>query len=253
VFALAKIARSLLSPVPLLFVALLVLAWRARGERVGRGLALLSAALWLLGASLPVEGALRAWESLSPPVRAAALAPADVILVLGGSSKSPRGEGDLFEWTEAADRPLAALYLYELGLAPTILLSGGSGDWLERDEPEAPRLAAWLVQRGVPQSAIRIEDTSRNTFENARASAELLRADQTPRVILVTSAFHMPRALATLKRAGVDARPYPVDYRAEPLRLHPSLLFPNVHGLRDSSLLLREWGAWLAYRLRGRL
>jgi uncharacterized SAM-binding protein YcdF (DUF218 family) len=110
----------------------------------------------------------------------------------------------------AARRVAAAASAYQAGVAPRILASGGRR-WGEYVEARAFRQE--LAEAGVPEEAAIEELCSLSTFENAIFSAALLRrlpgVSRVPRAVIVTCPFHMPRALADFRRAGVDAEPFP--------------------------------------------
>ena len=93
-----------------------------------------------------------------------------------------------------------------------------------------------LLRAGIPRAQIVIEPGSRNTAENARFSAELVRPNPGDRWILVTSAYHMPRALGCFRRAGFDVEPYPVDFQSS----------------IDQRRAWREYIGVIGYRLLGR-
>ena len=69
-----------------------------------------------------------------------------------------------------------------------------------------------LKEWGIPSEAVLIEGRSRNTYENAIETKKLLKARQIDKILLITSALHMPRALATFRTAGIDAIPSPSGY-----------------------------------------
>ncbi len=119
-------------------------------------------------------------------------------------------------------------------------------------------MAKLLQLMGVPENAILIEKSSRNTHENILNSMELLRELSTEGelpekpVLLVSSAWHLPRALAICTKQGLSVRAFSVDSQAEPLLL-PADLFPDAWALHRSTRLFREWLGLIAYRLLGRL
>jgi uncharacterized SAM-binding protein YcdF (DUF218 family) len=95
------------------------------------------------------------------------------------------------------------------GKARFVIASGGA---LRKGPAETYAMAALLTAWGVPQEAIILETASRNTYENAINSKRLLEAHGLHQVLLVTSALHMPRALALFRALGIDAGPAPTDF-----------------------------------------
>ena len=96
----------------------------------------------------------------------------------------------------------------------------------------------------APHQEVRFEAESRNTAENARNTAALLETGARP-WLLVTSAAHMPRAVATFRAEGLSVLPYPVDYRTEP----DNLVWPRDLGgsLSDAGVALHEWLGLVVY------
>jgi uncharacterized SAM-binding protein YcdF (DUF218 family) len=247
---LSKILPALLAPFSL---ALLLLAaglwihkWRAR--------LLVSALLVLLIPACPLvsDFLLSTLERQYPDRGLEALPPAEAIVVLGGSIGGPGGKHRDSHIVGASDRLLAALRLYHAGKAPLILCSGGSlalfGEAEKR--PESEIVSSLLQEWGVPAGAILTEERSVNTHENAARSYDMLAARGIHKILLVTSAMHMPRAAATFRKAGFEVIPAPADFRTgwdqEPLDW-----IPNPSSLSDSEKALREWVGLWTYRLRG--
>jgi uncharacterized SAM-binding protein YcdF (DUF218 family) len=116
---------------------------------------------------------------------------------------------------------------------------------------EAAAMRDFLVELGVPATAVVLEERSRNTRENALYTAEVLQAQGIGPVLLVTSALHMPRALATFQAAGVDAIPAATDFE---VIQRPRVLLdwlPDAEALAASTRALKEYlGLWV-YRHRG--
>ncbi|MEO0913114.1 MAG: YdcF family protein [Pseudomonadota bacterium] len=129
---------------------------------------------------------------------AGALTEADAILVLG-AGMSPEGVLDAATQT----RVQAGVSLYEAGLAPVLLMSGGPA--VSGGPAAGKEMAKLAVAAGVPEEAILTETRSTSTLQNARFSAPILQTLGLERVIVVTEGFHMARALLSLRWAGVRA------------------------------------------------
>ena len=119
------------------------------------------------------------------------------------------------------------------GKAPLIIVSGGNVFLQEGIRPESAYTADLLQEWGIPQSAIIFEGNSRNTRENAVETSRLLKNRQLNRVLLVTSAFHMPRALATFRAVGIDAIPSPSSISADIGPANVAKLDPVSRRFRD--------------------
>jgi uncharacterized SAM-binding protein YcdF (DUF218 family) len=104
-----------------------------------------------------------------------------------------------------------------------------------------------LLGAGIDPARIVFESRSRNTCGSPRATRELVRADPAERWLLVTSAYHMPRAVACFRAAGWDVTPYPTDFRRGP----DPLYFGLVENLDDLDQAAHEWVGLIYYRLRG--
>ena len=186
---------------------------------------------------------------------------AEVIVVLGGGTDSALYPRQIVEVNGAGDRVLYAGWLYHQGAAPKLLLSGGYINYMgERDAP-ANEMADLLAMLGVPEEALWLDPNSRNTYENALNSREILEREGINRVILVTSALHMPRSVALFEKQGLEVIPAPVDYAVTQTtweRLwEPSLsnivfnLMPSGSNLQKTTTALKEYIGMLVYSLRG--
>jgi len=179
------------------------------------------------------------------------------IVVLGGAIDAAASEFQgAPNYGAAADRVMAAVALARRHPDAWILATGGSGALRPEVAREASLEAATLVDLGVSPSRIASETESRNTFENAELSLELVRNLSTGRGgrwVLVTSAFHMPRAVASFCSAGwTDLVPWPVDHRAGGASAFRFDWNParNIDALNTA---VKEWIGLLAYRLSWRI
>ena len=191
-------------------------------------------------------------ERQYPPAAVEAAPTADAIVVLGGgvgAAIPPRVYPDLYD---AADRVVHAARLYHAGKAPRIIVSGGFLRWREQARPEAEGMMELLIALGMPSEAIVAEPNSQTTYENARNTAALLDANGWDDVLLVTSAMHMRRALATFRAAGVDAHPVATDYGV--VDSGEALLFrlvPSADALAASTRAIKEYAGYAVYCWRG--
>ena len=251
---LDKILTQLAYPFNLSLALLLVAAillWR----RQQLGLPVLGFALvWLWFWAMPMISH-TLWLSLEKPFSdepVETLQQADAIVVLGGGIRPampPRfAYPDLYSY---ADRIWHAARIYRSGKAPRVIVSGGNLPWLGERQTEAEAMRSVLIELGVASEAIVLERDSRSTRENAAYTARLLSELGIERVLLVTSAFHMQRALASFRAVGIDAIPAPTDFQAVPEDQHLLRWLPDIGALLASSIAIKEYlGLWV-YRWRG--
>ncbi len=212
-YGVSKILPLLIYPTGLA-CSLLMLALWLRKPKSARRLVLGALLAIALGGNRLVSMTLvRALEWRHPSLSERALPSADAIVVLGGGTRQRLDPRPWHEVGEAGDRVIYAARLYRAGAAPVVVVSGGQGTLDNPGTvPEANAMQDMLVDLGVPESAIYVEGLSRNTYENGVESARLLQANGWRRVLLVTSALHMPRAYAVFARHDLEITPAPTDY-----------------------------------------
>ena len=176
------------------------------------------------------------------------------IVMLGGAVDThitvERGHATL---NEAGERVSAMLALSRRFPEARLVLSGGASHVLTTQPVTESAVARnLLVELGVEPSRIEVEERSRDTCENAEQSLLLATPRSGEQWLLVTSASHMPRAVACFRAAGFPVRPYPVDYRT---RGEADLRRPVdsiADGLQAVDLAAHEWIGLTTYRLFGR-
>ncbi|MGB3312028.1 MAG: YdcF family protein [Nodosilinea sp.] len=142
---------------------------------------------------------------------------AEAIVVLGGSIKPQFPPRPWIDVAEEGDRVLHGARLYLAGKAPLLVFSGGRITWGQGQiRSEAEDMAELAAALGVPNRAMLMEPDSLNTFENATYTQVLLADRGIKRILLVTSAMHMPRALAIFRKQGFEAIPAPTDFHVAP-------------------------------------
>ena len=175
---------------------------------------------------------------------------ADVIVVFGGRTQSDRANWfEPYDRTKALDRIDRAEALYKAGRAPKILLSGSA---LEGKVSEAQMMARLLRQRGIPDAVIILENDSRFTYENARFTDVLMRGQKLKSALLVTSALHMPRALGSLEKRGVQVTAAGLAPQITlPASNAPDLWWPDLRSLEASRTIIKEYLGLFGYWVRG--
>ena len=171
----------------------------------------------------------------------------DGVVLLGGIVDVMVSEPDRPRaYDDNSERLLATYDLLRTGLAKEVVVS--SGDGFGR---EAHVLQQQLIDWGIAPERVVIEDQSRNTRENAVESARLAHARGWKSILVVTSAFHMERALGCFKAVGLEVDALPVDPRSyDPARFSGSWL-PRVGNLAQSTHALHEIAGRVIYRVRG--
>jgi uncharacterized SAM-binding protein YcdF (DUF218 family) len=215
---LSNLLTLALLPVGLaVLLGLLALVMAAIGRR--RAALLLFAAqvglLWLSASPWTATHLMLWLEGDYPPVALEETPIADVVVVLGGAVKQV-GEPAVENLTSASGRVLRAARLYRAGKVDAVLAVGGNLSWSGYRIPESALMRDLLVEWGVPKEAILLETRSQNTHENAVFAAEILTSQDWNRVLLVTSASHMARAVGAFRAAGIDVIPSPTDYAVRP-------------------------------------
>jgi uncharacterized SAM-binding protein YcdF (DUF218 family) len=239
-----------------LLIGLGIVLTFTRFASAGRRIALLALALLLFCGLGPVS----AWllyplEARFPDApRPDAPAPAGII-VLGGAvdDRIASAGRPQIELNEAGDRVLAMIALAQRYPETRIIFTGGAADVITTtDQPEGEAIRARIAAYGLDPARIIFETQSRNTHENALLTLPLARPKPGEEWWLVTSAWHMPRAIGVFRAAGYRVRAYPVDYRTASvadLWRFGSLM---GEGLRRTDLAAKEWIGLLAYRVTGR-
>lgn len=178
----------------------------------------------------------------------------DGIVVLGGGFEGAinlvRGG---YELNSGGDRMVETAILARRFPTARVVVSGGTGELFlegEGDAATAPRL---LTALGVTADRLILENKSRNTYENAVFTKGLVTPKPGETWLLVTSAFHMPRAKALFDKAGFATIPWPVDYRTTG-REGIGLFRDNpADSLQVTTMAIREWIGLFAYWISGRI
>jgi uncharacterized SAM-binding protein YcdF (DUF218 family) len=176
----------------------------------------------------------------------------DGIVVLGGSVSphisAARGRPSV---RDAAERLLAAAVLARRYPEARVIMSGGEANIIPTGEREAGVMRDVLVNQGIPAARIILDSRSRNTYENAVESKRLAEPKPGEVWVLITSAWHMPRAVGCFRSVGWDVIPYPVDYQSSG-KFEWRTSFQLRKELVRIDTAAREWMGLVAYRLLGR-
>ena len=180
---------------------------------------------------------------------------ADAIVVLSGggrtiSSKTSR----IFEWNDP-DRFLAGLSLFDKNRSQNLIFTAGFNPYNKFLKSEGNLYKKEAIKFGIPEENIYITGPVKNTLEEVKEIKNLIRSKlflEKPKIILVTSAYHMKRAKNLIIKENIDVIPYPVDFRSEIIDvdflLNPLNWIPNSKNLSSSSSALRELIGRIAYK-----
>jgi len=192
-------------------------------------------------------------ERQYPPKALADTADADAAIILGGALGQPLPPRIDAGLSEASDRILHAARLYRAGKVKLIPVSAGNLPWFPAVKPEAELIKELLVEWGVPEKAIELGSASRNTYENAQEIRQIWERSGLKSALLLTSASHMPRAIAVFRRAGLVVTASTADVQILDVDTADRLFawLPDVSALAITTKAAREWIGLLTYRLLG--
>ncbi|PVE23840.1 YdcF family protein [Microvirga sp. KLBC 81] len=231
------------------FVLALFRRLRAFGIRLAFVMTLVTIGLGLL----PIATYLMApLEERFPPFKDDGK-PVDGIVLLGGSVEASDSisRGRLVA-NESAERVLDTIALAHRYPQARILISGGGGTVFGDGAAEAPIIADYFKSIGIDPARIIVEDRSRTTSENAAYSRDLVKPREGERWLLVTSAWHMPRAIGVFEKVGFPVTAYPVDFRTGGASNNYRPFAFVSDGLRRLDVGTKEWTGLIGYYLTGR-
>ena len=248
--------------IAVLLGAALVLAWLPPSPRRLRWIRVLTTTGFLLLClvssplvSGPLTGILEGWY---PPMTTGATEPFDAIVVLGGGIRDKGTLRPTVELSsESRHRTLCGAELFQQGMAPRILLTGGTAQVFGSGPAEAAEMKQWAIRLGVPPGAALTEERSRTTYENALETKRLLGNHSA--ILLVTSANHIARATGLFTKQGFRVTPYPCGFHqknrpadwGEELTLFD--LLPSASTLKHTSETIEETAGIVTYWLAGKI
>jgi uncharacterized SAM-binding protein YcdF (DUF218 family) len=255
-FIASKVLWFLAAPLNILLVVAFAgaLLTAGRHARLARRIAVLAGLALLLIGILPLgTWLIEPLEDRFPPPPADMAAPYGIV-VLGGAIDDELGRARrqvILE--EGAARLTESAALARRFPQSRLVYSGGSSSLTDSRTTEAADAGKLWVSLGVDPARIALEDRSRNTDENARFTRDLVHPDPAQVWLLVTSAYHMPRAMGLFRKAGFNVLAYPVDYRSaggwDDWRLNREA----SRGLRLFDVAVHEWIGLVAYRASGKI
>jgi uncharacterized SAM-binding protein YcdF (DUF218 family) len=220
--------------------------WRGVGQAL---LGCMLAVLWIASTPFFANWLNFRLESQFPPATVEMLPKSEAVILLGGILGQPLPPRIAPDLGGAADRIIHAMRIYRAGKAPLIVVSAGNLPWSGAIVPEAQLIADFLVELGVPRSALILEVAGRTTRENAANTNALFQERGWRNGLLVTSGSHMPRALAAFQKVGLDVTPATTDVHAGPVNSVSLLgLLPNAGALAATTSAIKEMIGLRVYR-----
>jgi uncharacterized SAM-binding protein YcdF (DUF218 family) len=257
IFYLSKLLPVFIYPVGLtisLFAAGGLSALRGCHRLAGMCFGAAVVIFWVCSTPVVATWVYSTLERQYPPMTMAETPDADVAIVLGGALEQPlppRVEVDL---SRASGRILHASRLYRFGKVKRILVAAGNIPWLPAVKPEADLIKDLLMEWGVPAEAIQLGRGSRNTYENALEIRAMLDVDHFLSALLVTSAAHMPRAMAVFRHAGIPVIASTTDiWITDDDTNDLTEWLPDADSLSMTTGAMKEWIGLLVYKMRGHL
>jgi len=174
---------------------------------------------------------------------------ADAIVVLSGMIKTIKVDNKLkYEFNDSVDRILSGIDLFKDNKAPLLILTKGKVPW-SIGLSEGEYLKDFAIKFGVPKESILLTENVQNTDQEAKAVKRLLNTNEI-KVILVTSAFHMPRAKKVFVASNIKVIPFAVDYLSSEQKITIMHFVPSAGSLGVTSFAVRELIGRLYYNLK---
>jgi uncharacterized SAM-binding protein YcdF (DUF218 family) len=246
-----KLLPLFVSPLAVVVLFLLVGLRRPRKWPIVAALA----SIWVFGAPFFADAFLWTLERRYPPVDTAFCAQADAVVVLGGILRDPSSTIAPFEWSDCANRFEKGVDLLNAGKARYLVFTGAKFTDSPAVPSEGELLRQVALRRGVPDTSIVVTERVINTATEAQAVRNLARQRGWRRILLVTSAYHMPRAMLLFRPSAVEVLPVPADFHVAGseswTQFSLSRFLPQGYGFFWSDVAAREYLGICFYRLRG--
>ena len=229
-----KILPIIVSPLGLIIILLFFGVFRKRMLPSLIGLII------LIILSLPIVSGqlIKLLEQNYRPTTPNETARADTVIVLSGMvTLIEKNDGIHYEFSEAVDRIFAGINLLKIGKAQKIILTRGKLPW-SVGVPEGEFLAEFIQSQGINPNRILLSEIVQNTNDEAKAISRML--PKNSEVILVTSAFHMPRAVKVFQNQNLKVIPYAVDFRSSVKEINIIDFLPQASAFKDSNFYFRE-------------
>lgn len=251
-FILSKLTYFLTTPLTWILILCIVALCLKKKKKHSRILFLVAAALLIIFTNpFLANVATKAWE-IAPINSKEIQQPYKYAIVLGGfTDYDAQNERVVFQ--NSSDRLWQTLWLYKQGKVQKIIVSGGEGRILKRGYSESESTRDFLVELGFEAKDIIVENKSRNTFENIQYSKHILDSLQHhDTILLVTSATHLPRAMACARKAQFPAQAFSTDYAIAPSKYGIDFyIIPESVALEQWRKVIREIIGFAMYKIAG--
>ncbi|MCW7464755.1 YdcF family protein [Leptospira levettii] len=253
-FIFSKVLTIFLYPLPVFFFLCLYLLFRIKPGKIKFRFFLVCLFLYLASSSFVANSLVSSLEKDYPPISIQDTPNADLAIVLGGMIQTISSVKARPELTDSADRITDAVRLYKAGKVKKILFTGGSGLLLSDEFREATLAKSLLIDLGVRESDIILENNSRNTYENAVETKKIVEKLNFKSYILITSAFHMKRASGCFQKQNLNVFLFPTDYRSFQMDSGAfELYLPSAGYLDTTTFAIKEWVGYFVYRAKSYL
>lgn len=251
-FILSKILRSFLFPTTWVF-ALIFAALVIKNPKIKKRLLLISLIVFFVISNGFIITKIISWYE-SPLTPIAKLSNYDIGIVLGGAARIVEIDTNRLFLGPSGDRIVQAIQLYKLGKIKKIFFSGGAGNLTGERTPESVMVKRYLLSIGIPDSDLIFEEKSRNTYENAVFTKEILKKNSLDKCsfLLITSSLHMPRSLAIFKKQNIDVVPFSIDQLYDPsYREIDFYIAPKTESIQMFENLIHEIIGYITYKIMG--
>ncbi len=248
-FFASKLLYFLLTPI-VWFVGIVIFAMCTKNKKRRKRILIISAVFfYVISNQFVINEVIRAWEIQTIHIDSITQQ-YEYGIVLGGFN-SYDVQFDRVNFYASSDRLWQTLLLYHEGKIQKILISGGEGRIVKEGYTESEITKDFLCRIGIPEHDIYIESQSRNTYENARFTAEMLQG-KADTCLLITSAMHMRRAYACFEKQGVHCKMFTADRKAGPTKFVFDYCFiPNMAAIETWRVFLREVVGYISYKIMG--
>jgi uncharacterized SAM-binding protein YcdF (DUF218 family) len=243
-FVLSKILSFLMMPISWIFLAFLVsFFWKRQSKKLRiTGIIM----LFIFTSPLLMDGINNYWE---PPILLTEDIPESKVGVVLGGFSSYDTTSNRIAFRFGSDRFNQGIWLLQTKKIDRLVISGGSGFLLKPELRESVYVSKYADEIGIPMWKVLIESESRNTRENAIETKKLLEAEELSKepILLITSGYHMPRAIACFEKQGLKVVPYCAESYRNESGVDLSSFIPNPLILAHWNVLMHEWLGYASY------
>lgn len=250
-FILSKILNFIFTPYTWIFALLIWALLTKKAQRRKKLLIVSLIIFYFFSNSFLLDEVMRLWEKPSVKIDANKQHYTYVV-VLGGMMSYYDTKTKQIGFNRSVDRLMQGLKMVNKKIADTLIFSGGDGSILKTIGPEAKYIKIYLGDLAFDTSRIKIESFSQNTYENAKYTSNLLKNNKNQKVLLITSAFHLRRAIGCFEKQGFTVDYYPADRISGKRKfIFDHLFIPQIETMEKWSLLIHEVSGYLIYKIMG--